>query len=358
MIAKGLKGVIVAKTKLSHIDGSNGVLQYRGIPVETLAENYSFEEIAYFLWYGKLPEKVELGIFKQKMIKFRKIPHYVKEVINSLPEEMEMMDVLRTAISSLQSKANCSQPTIEQAIQVTSIIPSIIAYRFRQLNNQIEVASNDKFNHVKNILYMLHGVEPSEDHVKALETYMILTMEHGMNASTFAARVTISTESDLISGITSAIGTMKGPLHGGAPSGIIKLLNEISDNLNIEPILRKKLNAGERLMGFGHRIYKTVDPRAIALKNKLVAMNTNDEWFQLALQLEEVAVKLLAEYKPNRKLYTNVEFYAAAIMKAINLKKELFTPIFTASRSVGWSAHILEQCKDNTIYRPESIYVP
>lgn len=178
-----------------------------------------------------------------------------------------------------------------------------------------------------------------------------------MNASTFAARVTASTESDIVSAVTSAIGTMKGPLHGGAPSGVIELLNRIALVGDAEKVIRDKLAKGEKLMGFGHRVYRTHDPRSISLKAKLLELGGQDQWLDLAVKVEETAVKLLEELKPGRSLYTNVEFYAAAIMKAINMDSELFTPTFTASRMVGWTAHILEQAENNTIFRPQSKYI-
>ncbi len=178
-----------------------------------------------------------------------------------------------------------------------------------------------------------------------------------MNASTFSARVTVSTESDLVSAITSAIGTMKGPLHGGAPSGVIELLNEIARVGEPERVIREKIVSGEKLMGFGHRVYKTRDPRAVALKSKLMELVGEDEWLDLAIDVENKVIKLLEQHKPGRSLYTNVEYYAAAIMKAINMEPELFTPTFTASRIVGWTAHVIEQSQNNTIYRPESKYI-
>jgi citrate synthase len=185
---------------------------------------------------------------------------------------------------------------------------------------------------------------------------MILTAEHGMNASTFAARVTASTESDIVSAVTAAIGAMKGPLHGGAPTAVLSMLEEIQNKENAEVWIRKKLDNGEKIMGFGHRIYKKRDPRASALSEMIGGLSHDEPWLSLAHSVEEKAISLLAEYKPGRNLYTNVEFYAAAIMKAIHLEPELFTPTFTAARTVGWTAHILEQSKDNAIFRPESVY--
>jgi citrate synthase len=269
---------------------------------------------------------------------------------------MDMMSVLRTAVSSLGTTDHGWKPTIEEAIELTAKIPTIISFRFRDLLGLDPIEPNDEFDHVKNYLYMLTGSEPSASHVKALESYMILTMEHGMNASTFTSRVVASSESDMISAVAGAIGTMKGPLHGGAPTEVISMLDEIKVKENVDAWLRSKLASGERIMGFGHRVYKTKDPRALALKEITSQIGGDDPWLELANYLERRAIELLEEYKPGRKLYTNVEFYAAAIMKAIQLDPSLFTPTFTASRIVGWTAHVLEQADDNTIYRPDAHY--
>jgi len=357
MIHYGLKGIVAAETSISHIDGDKGQLVYRGYEIGQITKSYSFEETAYLLWYGEFPKEKELLTLKEQLVMHRELPTYLVDLIKNLPVEMDLMSVLRTVISAVGIQSFGWKPTIEQAIQITAMAPTIIAYRKRILEGKNIVHPTQDLDHVSNYLYMLTGKIPSSAHVNALETYMILTMEHGMNASTFSARVTASTESDLVSAITSAIGTMKGPLHGGAPSGVIMLLDEMMERGNPEDVIREKLNRGERLMGFGHRVYKTTDPRSIALKEKLLEFSGEDEWLDLAIQVEELGVKILEEVKPGRKLYTNVEFYAAAIMKAIQLDSELFTPTFSASRIVGWSAHVLEQAENNVIFRPQSKYI-
>jgi citrate synthase len=204
---------------------------------------------------------------------------------------------------------------------------------------------------------MLKGTDPSPAHVRALDAYLILTQEHGMNASTFAARVVTSTRSDLVSAVTAAIGALKGPLHGGAPSEVTAMIEAIGTKENAEPWMRRALENGERLMGFGHRVYKTLDPRASALRTVASELAADDPWFELATHVEQVALRLLAEHKPERKLNTNVEFYAAAVMRAVGLPDELFTPTFAMSRTVGWCAHVMEQAANNRLIRPESIYV-
>jgi citrate synthase len=358
MINQGLKGIVAAETFISHIDGEKGKLIYRGYDIRDIAKSHTFEETAFLLWYGKWPNEEELTQLKGGWVRNRELPDHINQLIKSLPSQMEMMSVIRTCISAECEIAYDWKPTIPQAIRLTAMIPSIIAFRKRLQEGKEPVQPRKDLDHVENYLYMLHGKLPVKAHVQALETYMILTMEHGMNASTFSGRVTASTQSDLVSAITSAIGTMKGPLHGGAPSEVIELLDEIAEcQGNKEEVLRGKLANGERLMGFGHRIYKTRDPRAIALRAKLKEFGGDDSWIDLAMEVEEIGINLLEEYKPGRSLYTNVEFYAAAIMKAIQMEPQLFTPTFTASRVVGWSAHILEQAENNTLIRPQSTYI-
>ncbi|MCA1058852.1 citrate synthase/methylcitrate synthase [Rossellomorea aquimaris] len=356
MFREGLKGIIAAQTAISHIDGMQGTLVYRGYEIGELKE-LTFEEAAFLLWYGRIPTREDALEIKKKLSTNRYLTPIMLDIIQILPHEMDMMSVLRTVISSEGGAQYKWKPSIDQAIRLTAVIPTIIACRFNLMNEKLFIEPDPELNHVDNYLYMLSGMRPSKAIASALESYMILTLEHGMNASAFSARVTVSTESDLVSAITAAIGTMKGPLHGGAPSGVIELLNEIGTRDRAESVLRDKLVKGEKLMGFGHRVYKTNDPRAIALRKKLLENMGEDPSLDLALYVEEKAIELLAESKPGRSLYTNVEFYAAAIMKSIHLPSDLFTPTFTASRVVGWTAHVLEQAENNSIYRPQSEYI-
>ena len=357
MIQPGLKGVIAAETKIGEVDGLNGKLIYRGYEIRELTKQYSFEESAYLLWYGEIPESDELKEFKEFFFKCRALTPVMQGVLDVLPRDLDMMSVIRTVLSASGDSSYGWKPTLEQAIVMTAKVPTIIAYRKNRQEGRSSVEPDPCLGHVENYLYMLNGFLPKPEHVRALETYMILTMEHGMNASTFSARVTASTESDLVSAICAAIGTMKGPLHGGAPSEVLLLLEEVANQEDVKAYLCGKIAAGEKLMGFGHRVYKTNDPRALALKENLVEQVGKDEWLDLALSVESAAIEALDEVKPGRALYTNVEFYAAAIMKAIKLDSSLFTPTFTASRMVGWTAHVLEQADNNTIFRPLSKYV-
>ncbi|MFJ7669667.1 citrate/2-methylcitrate synthase [Lysinibacillus sp. NPDC097195] len=355
--SKGLEGIVAAETAIGLVDGENGHLVYRGHWAKDLAINNSFEEVAYLIWNGKLPNEIELINFKLKMKEFRQIPTFLKEILELLPKDMDVMSVLRTAVSSLGDSKFSWPPTIEQAMQLTSILPSVIAYKYRLDQGEKFIEPNLNLDHVANFMYMLDGKEPSPAFAKALNAYFVLTIEHGMNASTFSSRVVASTESEIISSVCAAIGAMKGPLHGGAPSEVIKMLDEVGTIDNIEPWIRNKIESGGKLMGFGHRIYKTQDPRAEALKIVSQELTGESNWFDLAVEMEKIAIDLLEEYKPGRRLYTNVEFFAAAVLKGISLPMELFTPTFTASRIVGWTAHVLEQSKDNRIFRPQSIYI-
>ncbi|MCY8165195.1 citrate synthase CitA [Bacillus spizizenii] len=356
MVHYGLKGITCVETSISHIDGEKGRLIYRGHHAKDIALNHSFEEAAYLILFGKLPTTEELQTFEDKLAAERHLPKHIERLIQSLPNNMDDMSVLRTVVSALGENAYSFQPKTEEAIRLIAITPSIIAYRKRWTCGEQAIAPSSQYGHVENYYYMLTGEQPSEAKKKALETYMILAMEHGMNASTFSARVTLSTESDLVSAVTAALGTMKGPLHGGAPSAVTKMLEDIGEKENAEAYLTEKLEKGERLMGFGHRVYKTKDPRAEALRQKAEEVAGNDRDLDLALHVEAEAIRLLEIYKPGRKLYTNVEFYAAAVMKAIDFDDELFTPTFSASRMVGWCAHVLEQAENNMIFRPSAKY--
>jgi citrate synthase len=357
MIQPGLKGVIAAETKIGEVDGLNGKLIYRGYEIRELTKKYSFEEAAYLLWYGEIPDSDVLLQFKELFYQSRVLTPVMEKVLDVIPTDMDMMGVIRTVLSASGESSYGWKPTLEQAIGITAKVPTIIANRKNKLEGRSYVVPDSSLSHVENYLYMLNGSLPRREHVRALETYMILTMEHGMNASTFSARVTASTESDMVSAVCAAIGTMKGPLHGGAPSEVLRLLDEVANQEDVKAYLCGKVLAGEKLMGFGHRVYKTHDPRALALKENLMDQVGKDEWLDLALSVEAAAIEALHELKPGRALYTNVEFFAAAIMKAIQLDSSLFTPTFTASRMVGWTAHVLEQAENNTIFRPLSKYV-
>ncbi|KRF28125.1 citrate synthase/methylcitrate synthase [Paenibacillus sp. Soil787] len=356
----GLEGIIAAETEVSLVDGEKGYLVYRGHEAKKLAVDKSFEEVAYLLWHGELPTKEILVNFRAQWSAHRRLPETLKAALNLLPLEGDMMSVLRTAISFLGAESveeAVWPPQYDSVLAYTALLPTIIAYKYRQSLGLQPIESNPELDHVANYLYILTGTLPQPVHVKVLTAYFILAMEHGMNASTFAGRVVLSTESDIASALCASIGAMKGPLHGGAPSEVLHMLDEIGTKDRTEAWLIEQLESGNRLMGFGHRIYKTSDPRAEALRQIMTELASEDPWYDLAIHVEKLAVDLLAVYKPGRKLYVNVEFYAAAVMRAIALPKSLFTPSFTASRMVGWTAHLLEQASCNRIFRPQSVYI-
>ncbi|QFG00822.1 citrate synthase/methylcitrate synthase [Psychrobacillus glaciei] len=357
MFQKGLKGVVAVHTKISLVDGENGVLRYHGTNVKELVLDYSFEQVAYFLLNDKLPTEVELQQFNEKLKEGRYLPLHVQKVMDALPKTISIMDAMRTAISTFSTAEFLQMQIMEQAIVLTGALPVVISRHYRKQLGLPIIEANDNFSHTENYLWMLNGTIPTSTQVEALETYLKLTMEHGLNASTFAARVTVSTESDLPAAVTSAIGTMKGPLHGGAPSEVLNLLEEIKDESRIQLVIEEKIKNGEKVMGFGHRIYKTEDPRSILLREACLRLQGSDPWLDLATKAEKEIIGLLDKYKPGRKLYTNVEFYAAAIMRSIDMPAALFTPTFSVARIVGWSAHVIEQVDDQAIFRPQSLYV-
>jgi citrate synthase len=355
-IAIGLDGVAVAETQLSLVDGEHGRLIYRGYYAEDLATRYSFEEVAHLLWYGHLPSPEEAATLRSALQANRDLPPELCQIVAALPPEQDMMSVLRTAVSAL-AEPSPWPPSRAQAIRVTALIPTIIAYRQAITQGRQPITPDPSLSHVEHYLYLLQGRRPSPAHVRALEAYLVLTMEHGFNASTFAARVAASTQTDMAAALTAALAAMKGPLHGGAPAGVEDLLERIGLRENAEPVLRQALAAGELLMGFGHRAYRTRDPRAVALRQVVAELAGEDTWFDLAVHVEETAIRLLAEYKPGRRLYTNVEYWAAAVLRSLGIPKPLYTATFSVSRVVGWTAHILEQAENNRIIRPQAVYV-
>lgn len=356
IVSLGLENVVVAQTDLSLVDGQNGLLVYRNHWARDLALHHTFEEVAHLLWYGHLPEQAELAALQEKLSAQRELPAYVKTAIDAIPHDVDMMSALRTGLSLLGGPEFAAwPPTLEQVISLTAKVPTLVAYRYARVAGHAPIAPRTDLGHTANYLYMLKGEEPLAAHVRALDAYLILTQEHGLNASTFAGRVVASTRSDLISSITAALGALKGPLHGGAPSEVTEMIEAIGSKENAEPWMRSRLEVGDRLMGFGHRVYRTYDPRAKALSIIANELAGDDPWFELATHVEAVGLRLLQEFKPNRPLNTNVEFYAAAVMRAIGLPDSLFTPSFAVSRTVGWCAHILEAAAGRII-RPQSTY--
>lgn len=354
-VPKGLEGVIFTETKISKIDGAKGILIYRGYDATELSA-LPFEKVAYLLLFGKLPDSAQLNDFSKQIRSNRTIPDQAIDFLKSAPKESEPLSVVRTAVSMLgiYSKENSSEK--DAGISLTAKLPVIIAYynRFRSGLRLIE--SDPTLDHAENYLHMISGNAPEDEQIAALNSYLVLLADHGMNASTFSCRVTISTLSDMYSAIVSAIGTLKGPLHGGAPSQVWDMLEEIGDKANSRSWLKERIETGGRIMGFGHRIYRTQDPRSRALKD-IARKIADPQMFELAAAVEEDARSLLQAKHPERPLDTNVEFYSSLVLNAIGIPADMFTPTFACGRVVGWTAHALEQLSDNRLVRPTSEYV-
>ncbi len=356
---QGLEGVVAASTRLSHVDGEAGRLIIAGFAVEDLAPHASFEEVAYLLLHGNVPEPRELGVFARQLADRRVLPGAAVGVLREAAAmKAPPMDALRMAAATL-SLGRCEEP-LEDAVTAIAAFPSIAGSYWRLCNSREPIAPRDDLGHAAHFLHQVFGVEPDAERARALETYLNTVCDHGFNASTFTARVIISTRSDVISAITGAVGALKGPLHGGAPGPALDMVFEIGTPARAEAVIRAKLDRGERLMGFGHRIYRVRDPRADVLgaaAGRFYASGGDRQLYDLARSVEVTALRLLREYKPDRRLDTNVEFYTALLLHGLGLPTELFTPTFAVARVMGWSAHCLEQLREGKLIRPQSEYI-
>lgn len=361
----GLEGVVAAETRLSSVDGKAGELIIAGFPVEELASRATFEEIVYLLWHDALPNEEQLVAFQGELAARRPLPRITLELLRAAASQgVPAMDALRMAAGTISldkpDRAIVEDELYGDALALVARFPTIVAAYWRLLNSEEPVRPDPELGHATNYLYMLSGEIPSVELVRALETYLNTVADHGMNASTFAARVITSTRSDMVSAVVGAVGALKGPLHGGAPGPALDLVFEIGEANRAEPYLREKLERGERLMGFGHRVYKVRDPRAEVLSKaakRLYETGEEAPLYELARSVEKTAVELLAEYKPGRNLQTNVEFYTALLLHGLGLSTELFTPTFAVGRVAGWTAHCMEQRALDRLIRPQSAYV-
>jgi citrate synthase len=359
----GLEGVQVARTRMSKVLGDEGKLIYAGYDIHDIAENASFAEVAYMFWYWRLPNSRELSAFKDRLNIRRNIPFHVLELIRSAPTvEAHPMSVLRTAVSALAlgdpgSNDISSGSNLRRAADLTAKIPTIIAAHDRHRKELETVGPRDDLDHASNFLYMLHGRVPSELESRALNLYLVLLADHGFNASTFSARVTAATQSDIFSAVTSALGTLKGPSHGGATEATMQQLFEIGSVKNVESWFKRARKEGRRLFGMGHRVYKAEDPRAVHLRKIAteLAAATDSTWLDIAIKLEEVAMQ--DPYFAERKIYVNVDYYSAPMLYALGIEPDLFTNMFAMSRVVGWTGHLIEQYADNRLIRPRSEYI-
>ncbi|MCE7987805.1 MAG: citrate synthase/methylcitrate synthase [Caldilinea sp. CFX5] len=358
----GLEGVIAAETRLSHVDGQKGELIIGGFPLEAFAGEATFEETVYLLWHGDLPDAQALAAFRQQLAGLRTLPEAVVALLSAAAQQrLPTMTALRMAAGALDLDSHEDEAGFDQAARLLARLPTIVATYWRLRNGQQPVAPDPTLNHAANYLYMLTGERPSEAQVRGMETYLNTVVDHGLNASTFAARVIIATGTDLTSALVGALGALKGPLHGGAPGPALDMVFAIGKAERAESTMRAMLERGERLMGFGHRIYKVRDPRAEMLSKaaeKMFRAGGGDlALYTLAKSVEETAVRLLAEYKPGRNLQTNVEFYTALLLHGLGLETDLFTPTFAISRAGGWLAHCFEQQATGRLIRPQSRYV-
>jgi citrate synthase len=357
--ARGLEGVIANETRLGDVRGQEGQLIYCGYEINELAGKVSFEEVVYLLWNNRLPKQAELTEFKRQLADERELPAQVVEFIKSTPRTALPIDVLRTAVSML----GLHDPTLllddsleanqRRAIAILAKVSVIVAY-FHRARNGLELPKIRKdLGEAAHFLYLLDGTEPSPKKVETLDVAYVLHAEHGMNASTFSARVTVSTLTDIYSAMTAAIATLKGPLHGGANEGVIHMLQEIGDPKNVDAYVEKALAEKKRIMGIGHRVYKVLDPRAPHLQRMAVELSSElgePKWIAMS---ERIAALM----KEKKGLYANVDFYSATVYYSLGIPTDLFTPLFAISRTGGWTAHILEQLSDNRLYRPLSQYV-
>ncbi|MBP2002532.1 citrate synthase [Paenibacillus shirakamiensis] len=352
---KGLEGIVAATSSISSIE--DGVLAYRGINIDDLAEHASFEEVAYLLWYGALPTQSELDHLQQLFSEYATIPSEVIDQLRLYPKDTNTMAALRTGVSALalydETAEDIShESTQDKAIKLQAQLPTLIA-AFDRIRKGLEpVAPRKGLSLAANFLYMISGEEPDPVAVKALDQALVLHADHELNASTFSARVTVATLSDIYSGVTSAIGTLKGPLHGGANEAVMKMLSEIGTLDKTEDYIQQKLDNKDKIMGFGHRVYKNGDPRAKHLQhmsNQLSELKGNSTLYDMSVKIESIVTG-------QKGLKPNVDFYSASVYTLLGIERDLFTPIFAISRLSGWSAHIIEQLDNNRIIRPRAEY--
>ena len=350
----GLDGVVAAETALSDVDGERGELTIAGYPLEALAANATFEETTWLLWHGELPDAGQLDAFARRLAAPRTLAAATTRLVRECVDgRLDAMDTLCVAAGSIALAGREPEAIVAQC-------PAIVAAYWRLKTGAAPVPPRADLGLAANFLYMLSGETPEPERVRGLETYLNTVADHGLNASTFTARVITSTGADLVAAVVGALGALKGPLHGGAPGPALDMVFEIGDASRAEAVLREKVSRGEKLMGFGHRVYKVRDPRAdvlAAAAERLFTRAGDMRLYRLARAVEATALRVLEEHKPGRRLQTNVEFYTALLLHGLGLDTSLFTPTFAISRVSGWIAHAAEQRRANRIIRPQSEYV-
>lgn len=355
-VKEGLEGVVVAESKICKIDGMKGRLYYRGYGIDDIAKG-SFEETAYLLIYEKLPNKRELRKFSDKLKRHRELPAHIIKLIATFPKSTNATEALRTTVSALAAGDPAVNKIsvgdhISNGISLIAKFPTITAYFYRMNSDMKPIKPDSRLGHAANFLYMLTGKIPGNVEEKAMDMDFVLHAEHGFNASSFAVRVTISTLSDMHSAFTTGIGTLKGPLHGGAAAEAIMMMKKIKSPDNVERFVKSALAKHERIMGFGHRIYRTYDPRARVLNRmakEISQEHGNMRWYEIAQQLERIMAS-------EKNLYPNVDFYSSIVYHELGIPQDLDTPIFAIGRSAGWVAHCIEQYESNRLIRPIEKY--
>ncbi|MDR7554818.1 MAG: citrate synthase [Armatimonadota bacterium] len=357
-VAEGLEGVVAGLSSICLVDGVHGRLIYRGYDAIELAERATFEEVAYLLWHGDLPSRSALDQLRADLVAAGRLPGPVVQVLRLVPPDAHPMAVLRTAVSALahfdpEAADNAPAANLRKAVRLTAQVAAIVAGFHRLRTGAEPLPPLPTLGHAANFLYQLHGAAPDPEVARALDVVLILHADHEFNASTFSARVTAATLSDLHSAVVSAIGTLKGPLHGGANEEVMRLLEQIGTVERVEPVITEMLAAKKKVPGFGHRVYRTEDPRARILRplSKRLGERAGDvRWYELTRRVEDVVTA-------QRKIHANVDLYSASVYRAMGIPTDLYTAVFAVSRIVGWTAHVMEQYADNRLIRPVSEYV-
>ena len=365
VISRGLEGITAAATQIAEVDGQNGKLTLRGYDIGELSGKVTFEEVANLLWNGALPTHAEYDDLRAEMSRARSLPAPVLAALADLAPHAEGMHMLRMGAAML-SIGDADVDSLDlagakrRAARLQAQMPALVAHTWRLRQGQEIIPPKPEHGLAEGFLYMLEGEQPNQARIDGLNAYMVAVSEHGLNVSTFCARVAISTDSDMVSALTAAVGALKGPKHGGVPGPVLDMLNAIGTPDKTDAYIRAEMAAGRRIMGFGHRIYKVRDPRAAILSQaaeKMATLTGDYDLLNLTKSVEQTTIDVLAELKPGRDLYANVELYAALILHAVGVPSALFTPVFAVGRTAGWTAHMIEQLDGNRIIRPDSVYV-
>jgi citrate synthase len=357
--SKGLEGIVAAETAISDVKGVEGQLIYCGYDINELAGHVCFEEVIYLLWHGHLPNQKELDFLKRNLAAERDLPKGVVDFLKTAPKDANPMDIMRTGVSmlGLYDSGELGESALDlnrhRALSITAKIGVMAAYFHRARQGKSLPPVRTDLGEAAHFLYLMNGAEAGPEAISTLDMAYVLHADHGFNASTFSARVTTSTLTDIYSAVTAAIGTLKGPLHGGANEGVIRMLHEIGSLEKVDGWVAEQLAQKKKIMGIGHRVYKTLDPRAPHLKRMAIRLTQElgePKWVQMSERIAEIMLK-------EKGLNANVDFYSATVYYSLGIPMDLFTPIFAISRTSGWTAHILEQLADNRLFRPQSEYV-